>query len=172
LDIGGRFISGYAADYLYNFICDHEKLIYLGLGGCDMDIDSLNTILDACQVTGKMQVMNLRRTIAASTAGKKSIEERIKSGNLCLLHIMFDPEDRTRAFMKRIRKYMGRHYKERKYLEKIQRSKDRNLKVSEKLEALSSIGNSPDGLQNLYKCLRENYGGTLTLFSVHAKRNR
>jgi hypothetical protein len=165
LDISGNKITNEAANGLLTFIGSHKKLVYLDVGRCDMELYGLNKILDGCEITRQVQVLNAERTIAATKAGKKSIEYRMARGSLCLLHIVFDPQDRARSFIRRLRRYLGRHLEERRSITFIQ---SHVYSRSEIPDVIASIANSPDGVENVYKCLTKNLNDVL-LEVIHYK---
>jgi hypothetical protein len=135
-----------------------------------MDLDSLNLILDGCEITRQMQSLEVGSTIASSTEGMNSIENRLMSGSLCLLNIGFHDEhgnngfhdgDDIGEFIRRIRPYMARNYAERKNIELIKTNTLHRLDLP---EALESIVCSPDGIENIYKLLIADHNHLLDLF--------
>jgi hypothetical protein len=79
-----------------------------------MDLDSLDLILDGCEVTRQMQSLVVESTIASSVGGMNSIENCLKLGSLCLLNIKFHDDDNVGEFIQCICSYMARNYVERK----------------------------------------------------------
>jgi hypothetical protein len=172
LSVSGNEISSWTAGDLKRFIIQSKKLIYLDIEECEMDMPTLNTILDGCEINGKMQVLCAGKTIATTEEGMKSIEMRMSSGSLCLLHIVFHPQDEVEAFMGRIRKHMRRHYEERMYIKKIQEKK---LDPGEVVDALSCLAHGPDGIENVYRCLtinKNNEIGVIALIKLNVNKKK
>jgi hypothetical protein len=161
LDVAKNSISREAAYTLKDVLCGHSKLVFLNVGFCEMDLGSLDLILDGCKVTRQMQSLEAGSTIASSTEGMNSIESRLSSGRLCLLNIGFHDGDNTGKFIQRIRPYMARNYAERKNIELI---KNNELSYLDLPEALQSIVCSLDGIKNTYKLLIGDYNQLLNLF--------
>ena len=120
---------------------------------------SFDLVLDGCELTRQMQVLNVQLTIASSPNGMKSLERRISSGSLCLLCINFSVGDNAEDFMQRVRPYLSRHLSERKNIGLI-KNKIEGLYIPDVLE---SIAGSFDGVENIYRCLTRNYGDLLEL---------
>ena len=148
LDILGNNISREAAEVLKDLISNHPKLIYLDVSRCFMDMPSFDLVLDGCESTRQMQVLNVQLTIALSPNGMQSLERRISSGSLCLLCINFSVGDNAEAFMQRVRPYLSRHLSERKNIGLI-KNKIEGLYIPDVLE---SIAGSFDGVENIYRC--------------------
>jgi hypothetical protein len=110
LDVAKNSISREAACTLKDVLCSHSKLVFLIVGFCEMDLGSLDLILDGCEVTRQMQLLEAGSTIASSTEGMNSIESRLSSGRLCLLNIGFHDGDNTGKFIQRIWPYMACNY--------------------------------------------------------------
>jgi hypothetical protein len=70
LDISGNEISNKAADCLKSLMATLDKLAYLDVGRCNMQLYGLNQILDGCEITRQMQVLIIEQTVAATEAGK------------------------------------------------------------------------------------------------------
>ena len=66
LDISGNKVSRESTEVVKDVIVCHPKLIYLDVSFCEMDLYSYNKILDGCQISGRMQSLNVSRTIARS----------------------------------------------------------------------------------------------------------
>jgi hypothetical protein len=156
-------ISQEAASVLKDVICNHPKLVFLNVGHCEMDLHSLDLILDGCEVTRQMQSLVVESTVASSVEGMNSIERRLRSGSLCLLNIKFHDRDNVDEFIRRIRSYMARNYAERKNIELVKNNKLHRLELP---EALESIVCSPDGVENMYKLLIADHSHLLDLFKV------
>jgi hypothetical protein len=163
LDVAKNYISREAASALKDVVCNHSKLVFLNVSFCEMDLDSLNLILDGCEITRQMQSLEVRSTIASSTEGMNSIENCLMSGSLCLLNIGFLNGDDIGEFIQRIRPYMARNYAKRKNIELIKTNMLHRLDLP---EALESIVRSPDGIENIYKLLIGDYNHLLDLFKV------
>jgi hypothetical protein len=170
LDVTKNYISRETASVLKDVLCNHSKLVFLNVSFCEMDLDSLNLILDGCEITRQMQSLEVGSTIASSTEGMISIENRLISGSLCLLNIGFHDEhgnngfhdgDDIGEFIRRIRPYMARNYAERKNIELIKTNTLHRLDLP---EALESIVCSPDGIENIYKLLIADHNHLLDLF--------
>jgi DNA-binding Lrp family transcriptional regulator len=161
LDVAKNSISRLAAYKLKDVLCSHSKLVFLNMGFCEMDLGSLDLILDGCEMTRQMQSLEAGSTIASSTEGMNKIESRLSSGRLCLLNIGFHDGDNTSEFIQRIRPYMARNYAERKSIELI---KNNELNYLDLPEALQPIVCSLDGIENTYKLLIGDYNQLLNLF--------
>jgi hypothetical protein len=161
LDVAKNSISREAAYTLKDVLCGHSKLVFLNVGFCEMDLGSLDLILDGCEMTRQMQSLEAGSTIASNTEGMNSIESRLSSGRLCLLNIGFHDGDNTGEFIQRIRPYMARNYAERKNIELI---KNNELNYLDLPEALQPIVCSLDGIENTYKLLIGDYNQLLNLF--------
>jgi hypothetical protein len=161
LDTAKNYISREAASILKDVLRNHSKLVFLNVNFCEMDLDSLNLILDGCEATRQMQSLEAGSTIASSTEGMKSIESRLMLGRLCLLSIGFHDGDNVGEFMQHIRLYMARNCTERKSIELVKNNK---LCRSDLPEALESIVGSFDGIKNIYKLLIGDCNHLLDLF--------
>jgi hypothetical protein len=159
LDISGNEISNEVADCLKSLMATLDKLAYLDVGRCDMQLYGLNQILDGCEITRRMQVLIVERTVAATEAGKNSIEERMISGSLCLLHIQFHVEDGAKDFIRRTCSYMAQRFAERKSIRLVQ---TKNYSSRDIPDIIESIAYGSDGVENVYKCMQEKDS---TLFS-------
>jgi hypothetical protein len=163
LNVARNGISQEVASLLKEVLCNHPKLVFLNVGHCEMDLHSLDLILDGCEVTRQMQSLVVESTVATSVGGMNSIERRLRSGSLCLLNVKFHERDNVDEFIRRIRSYMARNYVERKNIELVKNNK---LHRSELPEALESIVCSPDGVENMYKLLIADHNHLLDLFKV------
>jgi DNA-binding Lrp family transcriptional regulator len=161
LDVAKNSISQEAACTLKDVLCSHSKLVSLNVGFCEMDLGSLDLILDGCEATRQMQSLEVGSTIASSTEGMKSIESCLMSGRLCLLSIGFHDGDNVGELMRHIRPYMARNCAERKSIELVKNNK---LRHSDLPEALESIVGSLDGIKNIYKLLIGDCNHLLDLF--------
>jgi hypothetical protein len=163
LNVARNSISQEVASVLKEVIRNHPKLVFLNVGHCEMDLHSLDLILDGCEITRQMQSMVVESTVASSVGGMNSIERRLRSGSLCLLNIKFHDRDNVDEFIQRIRSYMARNYAERKNIELLKNNKLHRLELP---EALESIVCSPDGVENMYKLLIADHSHLLDLFKV------
>jgi hypothetical protein len=161
LDVAKNSILQEAAYTLKDVLCSHSKLVFLNMGFCEMDLGSLDLILDGCKVTRQMQSLEAGLMIASSTEGMNSIESHLSSGRLCLLNIGFHDGDNTSEFIQRIWPYMACNYAERKNIELI---KNNELSYFDLPDALQSIVCSLDGIENTYKLLIGDYNQLLNLF--------
>jgi hypothetical protein len=161
LDVAKNSISRLAAYTLKDVLCSHSKLVFLNVGFCQMDLESLNYILDGCEMTRQMQSLEAGSTVASSIGGMNSIESRLMSGRLCLLNIGFHEGDNTGKFIQRIRPYMAHNYAEQKNIELIKNNKLNYLDLP---EALQPIVCGLDGIENTYKLLIGDYNQLLNLF--------
>ena len=66
LDISANKVSRESADVLKDVITRHPKLVYLDVGLCEMDMHSYDSVLDGCEVSGRIQALNVRMTVAHS----------------------------------------------------------------------------------------------------------
>jgi hypothetical protein len=163
LDVSKNKVSRQGASLLKEVLGNHPKLVFLNVGHCEMDLHSLDLILDGCEVTRQMQSLVVESTVASSVEGMNSIERRLRSGSLCLLNIKFHDRDNVDEFIRRIRSYMARNYTERKNIELVKNNKLHRLELP---EALESIVCSPDGVENMYKLLIADHSHLLDLFKV------
>jgi Ran GTPase-activating protein (RanGAP) involved in mRNA processing and transport len=163
LDVSKNNVLQEGASFLKDVICSHTKLVFLNMGHCEMDLDSLYLILDGCEVTRQMQSLVVESTVASSVGGMNSIERHLRSGSLCLLNIKFHDRDNVGKFMQRICSYMARNYVEWKNIELVKNNKLHRLELP---KALESIVCSPDGVKNMYKLLIVDHNHLLDLFKV------
>jgi hypothetical protein len=163
LNVARNGISQEAASVLKEVIRNHPKLVFLNVGHCEMDLHSLDLILDGCEVTRQMQSLVVESTVASSVEGMNNIERRLRLGSLCLLNIKFHERDNVDEFIRRIRPYMARNYAERKNIELVKNNQLHRLELP---EALESIVCSPDGVENMYKLLIADHSHLLDLFKV------
>ena len=168
LDISGNKLSRESADVLKDVIIRHPKLVYLDVGLCEMDMHSFDSILDGCEISGRIQALNVQRTVARSNRGRKSLKRRMKSGSLCLLNVNFHTDDNVERFMNRLRPCFARRLKEH---ESINRMKGIIKRRSDLPEVMESILHSADGVENMYKFLIGNYNEVLDLFNVNQVNN-
>jgi hypothetical protein len=106
LDVARNGISQEAAFVLKEVLCNHTKLVFLNVGHCEMDLHSLDLILDGCEATRQMQSMVVTSMIASSAEGMNSIERHLRLGSLCLLSIEFHNDDNVDKFIQRIHSHL------------------------------------------------------------------
>ena len=66
LYISGNTLSRETAHVLKDVIIRHPKLVYLDVSLCKMDMHSFDSILDGCEISGRIQALNVQRTVARS----------------------------------------------------------------------------------------------------------
>jgi Ran GTPase-activating protein (RanGAP) involved in mRNA processing and transport len=149
LDISGNTLSRESVYVLKDVIIRHPKLVYLDVSWCEMDMHSFDSILDACEISGRIQALNVQKTVARSNRGRKSLKRRMKSGKLCLLNVNFHTDDNVERFVNSLRPCFARRLK------------------ADLPEVMESILDSSDGVENMYKFLIGNYNEVLDLFNVN-----
>jgi hypothetical protein len=164
LDISGNTLSRESVYVLKDVIIRHPKLVYLDVSLCEMDMHSFDSILDGCEISGRIQALNVQKTVARSNRGRKSLKRRMKSGKLCLLNVNFHTDDNVERFVNSLRPCFARRLKEH---ESINRMKGIIKRRSDLPEVMESILDSSDGVENMYKFLIGNYNEVLDLFNMN-----
>jgi hypothetical protein len=153
LDASQNNMSTDAARGLYDFISLHKRLVYVDIGYTDMTLDAYNLVLDACEYNEQIQVLVVEHTCAASEPAKNILYNRLTTGSLELLDVVFDGRERIKVFRRRISSFLKRNATRRLAMEHI----DKHSVPSGLLPtALFRVNQGKYGFQNLYYILRNN----------------
>ena len=165
LAVWGNKISAEAALKLKDIIVHHPKLVYVDVSLCDMDINSFERILDGCELSGSMQVLKVEMTVAASVEGVRSLERRLSANKLNLLNVTFHAIDNAGHFIDRLLPHLARNWEEYKSINCMRNTKIESKDILRVIPRLMhSISDSPDGVENIYKCLIRNDNKVLGFF--------